>query len=351
MNYSPPITMPRTKEGGDREDEQMTDFAPTVSVVIGVYNGADMIGDCLESLLEQNYPCDAYDIIVVENGSTDNTAEVVKRYPVRFFQNEVRGLAPARNLGLENSEADIVMTTDADCIVHPDCLAELAKPYADPEIGGVGGAILAYDDGDRNIIETFSDENAPLVNYVSGEHEFLPRLCGAHASYRRHLLNQIGGFNPNMLTGEDVDISWRIQLETGTRLAYAPKAIIYHHHRASRVGLARQYRHYGFGEILLDTMYGKYPDYPRDLKFQIRRMLGQAATLPRYVLSMAIRKVRLATGRATPYEAAVPGLWFLIESSNIRGKLEGLVMTRFMTNAQPILEMDRATLVAHLYGN
>jgi hypothetical protein len=59
----------------------------------------------------------------------------------------------------------------------------------------------------------------------------------------------------------------------------------------------------------------------------------------------------LAAGRATPYEAAVPGLWLLIESSNIRGKIEGLVMTRFMTDAQPILEMDRATLIARLYGN
>jgi cellulose synthase/poly-beta-1,6-N-acetylglucosamine synthase-like glycosyltransferase len=328
----------------------MSTFTPTVSVVIGVYNGADMIGDCLESLLNQNYPRDAYDIIVVENGSTDNTAEVVTRYPVRFFQNEVRGLAPARNLGLAKSEADIVLTTDADCIAHPDCLAELVKPYADPQVGGVGGAILSYDGGNRSVVEMFSDECTPLVNFSSGENEFLPRLCGAHASYRRQLLNEVGGFNPNMLTGEDVDISWRIQLETGVKLVYAPKSIIYHHHLSSQAGLARLYRHYGFGEILLDTMYGKYPGYPRDLSFQMRRILGQIAALPRYALSMAVRQVRLTTGRATPYEAAVPRLWFLIESNNIRGKIEGLIMTRFMRDAQPILEMDRATLIERLYG-
>jgi glycosyltransferase involved in cell wall biosynthesis len=329
----------------------MSTFAPTVSVVIGVYNGGHEIGNCLESLLHQSYPASAYDVIVVENGSTDNTTEVVERYPVRLYHNDVRGLAAARNLGLAKSDAEIVATTDADCIAHPDWLSELVKPYADPEVGGVGGAILAYDSGERSIVEIFSDENPPLVNFVSGENEFLPHLCGAHASYRRNLLNQIGGFNDKMLTGEDIDVSWRIQLETGAKLHYAPQAIIYHHHRTTRSGLARLYRHYGFGEILLDTMYGKYPGYPRTRNFQVRRILGQLAALPRYVLSAMLRRVRLAMGQATPYQAAVPQLWFLIESSCIRGKLEGLIATRFMTDVQPILEMERATLIERLYGS
>jgi glycosyltransferase involved in cell wall biosynthesis len=328
----------------------MTTSTPTVSIVIGVYNGADKISRCLESLLNQTYPADAYEIIVVENGSTDNTTEIVKKYPVRLYHNSVRGLAPARNFGLAQSTGDIVATTDDDCIADPNWLTELVKPYADPEVGGVGGAILAYNGGARNPIEIFSDKHAPLVNYMSGENEFLPHLCGAHASYRRHLLNQIGGFNPRMLTGEDIDVSWRIQLETGKKLAYTPKAIIYHHHRTTQTGLARLYRHYGFGEILLDTMYGQYPGYPRHLSFQLWRILNQATTLPRYALSVVIRQIRLITGRATPYQALEPRLWFLIESSNIRGKIEGLFATRFMKDAQPILEMDRDELIARLYG-
>ncbi len=327
----------------------MTEPARTVSVVIGVYNGADTISDCLESLLEQNYPRDAYDIIVVENGSTDNTTEVVQRYPVRLFHNEVRGLAPARNFGLARSEADVVMTTDADCIVHPDCLAELVKPYADPQVGGVGGNILAYDDGNRNDIELFSDRYAPLVNYRGGDHEFLPHFCGAHASFRRDLLNQIGGFDARLLTAEDIDISWRIQLETGTRLIYAPEAIVYHRHRATQAGLARQYRHYGFSEILLDTMFRDYPEYPRDLKFQLGRLVGQVAALPRYALSVALRRARHVLGRATPYEALEPRLWLLIESNNIRGKIEGLTLTRLMTDPQPALTMGAEALIKRLF--
>jgi glycosyltransferase involved in cell wall biosynthesis len=331
----------------------MSNSTPTISVVIGVYNGADKIGNCLESLLAQDYPSTAYDIIVVENGSTDNTTEVVERYPhpVRLYQNPVRGLAPARNFGLLRSDADIIATTDADCIANPNWLSELVKPYADAEIGGVCGPILAYDGGDRSIVEQFSDEYAPLVNFCSGDGEFLPHFCGANASYRRHLLNRIGGFNDKMLTGEDIDVSWRLQLETGARLHYAEKAIIHHHHRTTREALGRLYRHYGFGEILLDTMYRNYPGYPRTLGFQIRRILEQTAALPRYALSALLRRIRLAAGKVTPYQAAVPLLWFLIESNCIRGKLQGIVATRLMTDAEPVFEMDSASLIARLYGS
>jgi GT2 family glycosyltransferase len=144
-------------------------------------------------------------------------------------------------------------------------------------------------------------------------------------------------------------LAWRLQLKTGAKLAYAPEAIVYHHHRATRTGLARQYRHYGFGEILLDTMYGHYPEYPRTQSYQLRRLLRQVAALPRYALSAILRQIRLATGRATPYQAAVPKLWLLIESSNIRGKLGALVATRFMTDAQPVLNTEAEVLIARFF--
>lgn len=323
---------------------------PTVSVVIGVYNGAEMIGRCLESLLNQSYPSHLYDIIVVENGSTDNTAEVVRRYPVRLYRSPVRGLAAARNYGLERSDAEIIATTDADCIAHPDWLRELVKPYADPDVGGVGGHIAAYAHGERSTVELFLEEYAPLVNFIGGKHEFLPRLLGANASYRRRLLVQIGGYNERLITAEDVDVSWRIQLETGARLAYADQAIIYHHHRTTEQGLARLYQHYGFGEILLDTLYRRYPGYPRGLRFQCLRILGQMAALPRYMLSMLVRRWRLMRGIISPYAAETPRLWLLIEWSNIRGKLRALKATRLMRTAEPILTMDRGKLIHLLYG-
>ena len=323
----------------------------TVSIVIPVYNGAATIAACLESTLNQTYPADAYDVIVVENGSTDDTSAIVERYPVRLLHNAERGPAPARNMGLSHSEADVVAFTNADCVADPEWLTELVRPYADPQVGGVGGAIQAYRHPQRTHVEIFSEQHSPLVNFVSGEDEFLPHLYTANASYRRDLLNEIGGLNPRLVTGDDVDVAWRLQLQTGTRLEYAPQAIIYHHHRSTHIGLARQYRQYGFGEILLDTMYRQYPGYPRSRRFQIRRIAGQVAALPRYALSAGLRQARRAAGRSTAYEAAVPILWLLIESSNVRGKLEGLIATRFMTDAQPALDMTAETLIKRFFQN
>lgn len=325
-------------------------FHPTVSIVIGVYNGADKIGKCLQSMLDQTYPKDAYDVIVVENGSTDNTIEVVKQYPVRLYQSEVRGLARARNLGIAQSSAEIIVTTDADCYADPNWLAELTLPYQDPQVGGVGGAILAYKSGERNNIEQFSEDYSPLVNFQSGDNEFLPRLCGAHASYRREDILHIGGYTPWMITGEDVDIAWRIQLQTGKKLVYAPKAVIYHHHRSTRAGLARQYRQYGFGEILLDTMFKDYPGYPRTRAFQFKRILGQITVLPKYILSAMKRSILYRQGRIDSYQASIPGLWYLIERRNIRGKIEGMLATNWMTGYQKVQNQDIDATIATFYG-
>ena len=153
-----------------------------------------------------------------------------------------------------------------------------------------------------------------------------------------------------LLIGEDTDVSWRIQLETRTELRYAPKAIIYHQHRVTRRGLARQYRLYGVGEILLDTMYSKYPNYPRTRSFQVKRISGQIAVLPRYLLSMVYRTFLLALGKKSLSEAAEPYLWFLIESNNIRGKLEALRATRFMTDGRSVFQEKRDEFINRFYG-
>ncbi len=319
---------------------------PSVSVIVPVYNGARTIRACLESLLGQRYPCE---IIVVENGSTDDTSQQVERYAVRLARCEQRGPAAARNAGIACSQAEVIAFTDADCIADPGWVEELVKPYAEAEVGGVGGEIRAYTDGERSEVERFSEEHAPLVNYFSGPGEFLPHLYTANASYRRDLLNQVGGFNPGMLTGEDVDLSWRVQLKTGAKVVYAPQAVVYHHHRASRANLARQYRQYGFGEIMLDTLYRRQPGYPRQRRFQFQRMLKQVAALPRYLVSILLRRMRLASGKITSYEASAPELWFLIESNNLRGKIEALVATRGMRDPVGALHLDAAHFIQQYY--
>ncbi len=311
-----------------------------VSVLVCVYNGGQTIRACIESLLNQDFDPKQYEIVVVENGSTDDTTAIIEEYPVKLFHNTVRGLARARNFGIGKAEGEIIAMIDADCIADPQWLSELVKFYDDPEIGGVGGEIKDFVHEKRTPEEVFAAQSQPLKQFHGGDNEYLPRLAGANFSFRRSVLVELNGFNPQVPTGEDVDMSWRVQIDGKKKLAYAPKAIVFHHHRSTRTGLARQFRQYGFGEIMLDTMYGKQPGYPRTLGFQIRRISGQIMALGRYVVSMVIRRIRWWRGKATAYDLLVPELSFLIESNNILGKFEALVKSRLMTSPASILKDD-----------
>jgi glycosyltransferase involved in cell wall biosynthesis len=323
----------------------------TTSVIVPVYNGEATLGACIESLLEQSYPSNNYEIVIVENCSSDRTTAVAGRYPVKLLHNSAPGPSAARQLGFLNSQADIVAFTDADCYADVNWLSELLMPYSDSQVGGVGGAVLAYKHTGRNLIEQWGEDNQPFANFGSGIGEFLPHLHTCNASYRRELLQRVGGFDTRLVTADDTDVSWRLQLKTGCTLAYAPGAIIYHHHRATRRGLAKQYRQYGFAEILLDTMYRDQPCYPRTRGWQVKRMLGQLSVLPRYLASTVLRGIRMVRGKATPYQAAWPGLWLLVEGSNIRGKFEGLWATRFMTDEKAALGADSGRLVDRYFQN
>jgi glycosyltransferase involved in cell wall biosynthesis len=322
-----------------------------ISVVVPVYNGEATLGRCLDTLLAQTWPHLAREIIVVENGSTDRTTDIVRSYGdrVRLLHSTARGPAAARQMAIPHCRGEIIAFTDADCYAKPDWLAQLAVPFADPDVGGVGGAVLGYTHSDQTTVEAFLERAAMLDNRGGGDGEFMPRIYTCNAAYRKTLLEKVGGFDTRMLTGEDVELSWRMQLQTGTRLAYAPEAHIYHHHRATRAGMMKQFRQYGFGEVVLDTLFGQYPGYPRSRRWQLKRIAGQVWALPRYAVSILLRTTRRVLGRATYAEAEHPLLWLLAESNNILGKLDAVVRTRGMTDARPVLAMRPEILIDRFF--
>ena len=329
----------------------MTSSSYSVSVIVPVYNGERTIAKCLDSLVQQEYPASLLDIIVVENGSTDRTREIVEKYPVKQVQCERKGPAFARNFGVKVSQAKIIAFTDADCIADPHWLSELIIPYeADETIGGCGGRIEAAIDRNSSFEEIFCQKRNILNNYVSGDHEFLPHLYTANASYRRDVFDQVNGFNANLLTAEDVDLSWRVQLFTDKKIGYSDRAVIYHHHRSTPQALARQYRQYGFGEILIDTLYRQQKNYPRTLVYQLRLMLRQFIAIPRYMISFVIRRVKKYLGKLDAYAAAEPALNIMVEWNNLRGKITGLWATRGMSSVAPVFKSDVNLMIDQFYG-
>lgn len=106
---------------------------PVVSVVVPVLNRQQTIGRCSESLLRMDYPC--FEVIVVDNGSTDKSREIASTFPVRLASEGRKGPYAARNRGVELVQGDLVLFIDSDCIANEDPLRSLVKNVADESVG------------------------------------------------------------------------------------------------------------------------------------------------------------------------------------------------------------------------
>lgn len=238
-----------------------------VGVVVPVRNNQEMIGECIESLLDQDYPEKDYEIVIVDNNSTDNTAEIIKRYPVKYVFEGTKGKTNARNKGIKNASGDIIVFTDSDCIADRRWLSEIVREFEDKDIGGVGGKILGHEVSTR--VEKYLEilYNAYNQNFSSTSP---PRVITGNAAYRRDVLEEVGYFDESFETGEDYDLSWRV-FWRGYSIRYAPNAIIYHRHRSSARKLFSQYFGYGKGYVRLINKHRGKLNFREE---RIRRMRG-----------------------------------------------------------------------------
>src|SRR3990172_1947954 len=111
-----------------------------VSVIVPAYNAQKTIGQCIDALLVQKYPRENYEVIVIDDGSTDGTAEVAKAYPVKYLYQINQGPATARNVGVREALGEIILFTDSDCVPFDNWIAEMVKPFEDKEVVAVKGA-------------------------------------------------------------------------------------------------------------------------------------------------------------------------------------------------------------------
>jgi glycosyltransferase involved in cell wall biosynthesis len=225
----------------------------SVSVVVAVRNARATIAACVDSLLALDP--EPIEVLVVDNGSTDGTRELLDGYADRItvLQETKRGAGAARNAGIAAARGHMVAFTDADCIVEPAWLGNLVGALADPQVGAVGGTILAADPGNpieryeerihdhRMAIEVFKPPYAITMNWAS----------------RRAVLEELGGFDERFLRVQDVDLSYRI-LQSGRTLAFAPDAIVRHHNERTLGGLAREGFTHGFHGVRADKRHDAF---------------------------------------------------------------------------------------------
>jgi GT2 family glycosyltransferase len=219
-----------------------------ISVIICTRNGRPRISACLRALEAQSLP--AHELIVVDDGSTDGTADLVERiFPsVVLIRLEPSGLSAARNAGAEAATGEFVAFTDDDCEPDRDWLAGLATAFA-RGWDVAGGPNLPPPPKDTVEAVVAAAPGAP--SHVMLDDEEAEHLPGCNIAVRRTTYFDIGGFDPVFTTaGDDVDFCWRLR-DKGFRLGFAPTAFVWHHRRPSLRGYLRQQIGYGKAEALL----------------------------------------------------------------------------------------------------
>ncbi|HEX6059021.1 MAG TPA: glycosyltransferase [Gemmatimonadaceae bacterium] len=202
--------------------------APLVTVIVPVRDDAARLGTCLDALAAQRWPLCRLEIVVVDDGSTDGSAEVARaRTGVRLVRNDGSGSYAARNRGLGAARGDIVAFTDADCIPDPGWIAGgVAALEADPRVGLVGGAveILPADPSRPTAVELLELLEAfPQRRYIA-EGRF---AATANAFTRRAVLRDVGTFDGALRSGGDQEWGQRVAAR-GWRLVHAEDALVRH---------------------------------------------------------------------------------------------------------------------------
>jgi glycosyltransferase involved in cell wall biosynthesis len=212
---------------------------PKITIAICTYNRSDALEGSVSSSFDQEttFP---FDVLVVDNNSTDDTQQVLQelksRYPaLRCVREEKQGLSHARNRALEESSAEIVAYIDDDCFLLPGWLQAIWEGFDAPDVGIVGGIThVGYPDDERPDWMTTSIEGLLGYHYEGPDKKECLAAYGGNMAMRRQLVLDLGGFETNLgyagkskVPGEDIDISRRIA-EAGYKVMYLPDAELIH---------------------------------------------------------------------------------------------------------------------------
>lgn len=244
------------REGSVISSEGMPEtLEPFVSVLIPMRNEERYIGRCLDSLLENDYPLDRVEIVVIDGMSTDRSREMVeqysKRYPlIRIVENEKRFQAAGLNLGIRDAVGEIIIRVDAHTTYASDyirqCVAALQTSGA-VNVGGVQHAVGTGIIGNAIAIAITSKFGTGNARFRCSNHEERTDTVYLGAWYTR-TLRTLGGFNEEVGPNEDYELNYRLR-QLGGKILLSPKVRSQYYVRESLGLFARQYLRYGFWKM------------------------------------------------------------------------------------------------------
>jgi glycosyltransferase involved in cell wall biosynthesis len=220
----------------------------TASIIIPTFNGASRIGSCLDSLVKQTAGRNV-EILVVDDGSTDNTAQVVRAYPsVRLVLQANAGPAAARNRGAMEAKGRLLLFTDDDCVPMSDWLWAMFEPFKDPDVVAAKGVYRTHqkDLAARFVQMEYEDKYRLMAGLSS-----IDFIDTYSAGFRRDRFLEMTGYDTSfpVACAEDVELSYRMSAR-GWKMKFVPAAIVYHTHPDTFLNYLKKKYKFAFWRVL-----------------------------------------------------------------------------------------------------
>lgn len=286
-----------------------------VSIIIPTYNRSNSLSITLESLLNQTYPKEMFEILVVDNKSTDDTAEIIKEWEIKseglikYYAELRQGSHYARNAAVQQAKGDLLYFTDDDMITEPKMLAELVKLFTDhPELGSATGRVLPHWKKEPPLWLKKYFVNGWLSLYDRDDDVFISKddfgVFSCHQAVLKDAFKQAGGYNPDIIDGEwlgDNETGLNIKIQNlGFEFGFVKSAVTYHIIPESRI--TQQYFNKRFGNqgnCDSYTDYRKYRYNSSELKHNILKYRKQILhKFAKFVLQFILRNDKWHINRA-----------------------------------------------------
>lgn len=256
---------------------QEPDQSPYLSVIIPAHNGAATIGAQLDALAAQTYE-GGWELIVVDNRSTDGTAALVAQYCSKLAQlrliraDQRRGRCYACNAGAAAARGAVLVFCDADDVAAPTWLAALAEAARTHVVLAGAIDVARLNQGAPWRPKPFTSARQPAL-------AFLPYAIGSNLAVARRAFETVGGYDESVAIGGDIDLSWRLQL-AGYPLTDVPDAVMYYRYRPTLHDLWRQVVAYGEAHAMLYARFAAHGMPPSALRDVLTRCLWLVRNLP-----------------------------------------------------------------------
>jgi cellulose synthase/poly-beta-1,6-N-acetylglucosamine synthase-like glycosyltransferase len=229
---------------------------PFVSIVIPAKNEESIIKRCIASLEHIDYPRDKLEVVIINDGSTDNTKNIVLNYNWKLNFNYIEtdgvGVSKARDIGFKNATGDFIAFSDADCTLDSRWIKELLKPFKS-NVAAVGGPNLTPEDDTKfskcvGTVLSFLSKPGARYGFVEGDVMEIDHNPTCNVMYQKTVLEEVHGFNHKLITADDEELDYRIR-KKGYKIMYTPEAKVDHYRRHNWKKFFKMAYNYGLGRM------------------------------------------------------------------------------------------------------